>query len=165
MKKLFDKVFKELGYENDTTIIKSNNADYQCDDLFKLAKVYHKSPVVIGNEFVDKINSLSDFNKYFKEVTFSAPGFININVSDEYICDKLRSLMSKDILGAVKQSDKIVLDYGGPNVAKPLHVGHLRSAIIGQAINNILKFVGMRQLLMFIWVILDYKWVRSFMEF
>lgn len=142
MKKLFDKVFKELGYENDTTIIKSNNADYQCDDLFKLAKVYHKSPVVIGNEFVDKINSLSDFNKYFKEVTFSAPGFININVSDEYICDKLRSLMSKDILGAVKQSDKIVLDYGGPNVAKPLHVGHLRSAIIGQAINNILKFVG-----------------------
>lgn len=142
MKELFDGVFKELGYENDTRIVKSSNADYQCDDLFKLAKTYHKSPKEIGDMVVDKINSLPNFSKYFKEVSFSFPGFININVSDEYICDFLRELMNKDMLGARKQNGKIVLDYGGPNVAKPLHVGHLRSAVIGQAINNILKFVG-----------------------
>ena len=142
MKKIFDNIFKELGYENNTRIITSNNADFQCDDLFKLAKTYHKSPIEIGNEVVQKINSLNNFSVYFKEVTFSKPGFININVSDEYINTKLNELMNKDILGAEKQNKKIILDYGGPNVAKPLHVGHLRSAIIGQAINNILKFVG-----------------------
>ncbi len=142
MKKLFDSIFKELGYENDTRIIKSNNADYQCDDLFKLAKLYHKSPKEIGDEVVEKINSLDNFDMYFKEVIFSFPGFININVSDKYICNELRKLMEKDILGAKKENKKIVLDYGGPNVAKPLQVGHLRSAVIGQAINNILKFVG-----------------------
>ena len=142
MKKIFDDVFKELGYENATKIIKGNNTDYQCDDLFKLAKAYHKSPSQIGDEVIGKINDLDNFGDYFKEVTFSNPGFINITVSDKYICDKLRELMSKEVLGATVQNKKIVLDYGGPNVAKPLHVGHLRSAIIGQAINNILKFTG-----------------------
>ena len=55
MKELFDSTFKKLGYENDTKIIKSNNADYQCDDLFKLAKNYHKSPLEIGKEIVKEI--------------------------------------------------------------------------------------------------------------
>ena len=143
MKEVFDKVFKELGYENDTRIVKSNmDADYQCDDLFKLAKVYHKAPMVIGSEVVEKINSLDNFSNYFKEVTFSNPGFINIKVSDYYICNSLRNLINKDFLGSTKENETIVLDYGGPNVAKPLHVGHLRTAIIGQAINNILKFKG-----------------------
>ena len=143
MKELFDKVFKDLGYENQTKIIKSNKeADYQCDDLFKLAKIYHKSPVDIGKAFIDKINLEKDFSKYFKEVSFAQPGFINIKVSDEYICGQLRELMGKEKFGILKENKKIVLDYGGPNVAKPLHVGHLRTAIIGQAINNILKFAG-----------------------
>ena len=143
MKEVFDKVFKELGYDNDTRIIKSNmDVDYQCDDLFKLAKVYHKAPMVIGNEVVEAINKLDDFSNYFKEVSFSNPGFINIKVSDYYICNSLRKLMERDILGSTKEDETIVIDYGGPNVAKPLHVGHLRTAIIGQAINNILKFKG-----------------------
>ena len=142
MKILFDKIFKELGYENDTRIIKSNNADYQCDDLFKLAKIYHKSPISIGQEFVQKVNEHAEFNNYFKSVELAAPGFININVSDKYICDRLRELMLENNLGVKKDNKTIVLDYGGPNVAKPLHVGHLRTAIIGQAINNILSFAG-----------------------
>ena len=137
-----NKVFKELGYEIDCKISKSNNADYQCDDLFKLAKEYHKAPMEIGKEVVDKINELEDFNSYFKEVTLSNPGFINITVSDKYICDSLRDLIEKEKYGITKDNKTIVLDYGGPNVAKPLHVGHLRPAIIGQAINNILKFQG-----------------------
>lgn len=143
MKEIFNAVFKELGYDNDTRIIKSNkDADLQCDDLFKLAKLYHKAPKEIGEEVVNKINNIDDFDKYFKEVSFANPGFINIKVSDYYICEELRRLMKKEVFGADKESKTIVLDYGGPNVAKPLHVGHLRSAILGQAINNILKFVG-----------------------
>ena len=143
MESIFNEVFKKLGYEIDVKIIKSNkDADFQCDDCFKLAKEYHKSPIEIGNEVVLEINNHPDFTNYFKEVIFSNPGFINIKVSDKYICDRLRLLMDKDNLGVLKDNKTIVLDYGGPNVAKPLHVGHLRSAIIGQAINNILKYAG-----------------------
>lgn len=142
MNEVFNKVFKDLGYEFEVKIVKSNNADYQCDDLFKLAKTYHKSPMVIGEEFVNEINKLSNFKDYFESVSLASPGFINIKVSDKYICDNLGNLISNDRLGVREESKKIVLDYGGPNVAKPLHVGHLRTAIIGQAINNILKFAG-----------------------
>lgn len=143
MENIFEQAFKKLGYENKPIIKKSNTEyDFQCDDCFKLAKQYHKSPQTIGEEVVDEINKIDNYDDYFAEVIFAKPGFINIKVSDKYICDKLNKLMKKEILGAKKEDQTIVLDYGGPNVAKPLHVGHLRTAIIGQAINNILKFKG-----------------------
>ena len=83
MKELFDKIFKDLGYENNTKIVKSNkDSDFQCDDCFRLAKEYHTSPMEIGKNVVDKINEDKEFSKYFKEVTFANPGFINIKVSD-----------------------------------------------------------------------------------
>ena len=102
------------------------------------------------NDLKDLKPTDSDKRKELVTLSFIASLLIFISgiiilyivVSDEYICDNIRSLMQKDILGATKQDKKIVIDYGGPNVAKPLHVGHLRTAIIGQAINNILKFVG-----------------------
>lgn len=143
MKELFEKVFKENGYEVEPKIVKSNKgADFQCDDCFKLAKDYHKAPAVIAGEIVEGLKKQDNFGDYFKEVSVAGPGFINITVSDKYINDSLRELMNKEILGATKEDKMIVVDYGGPNVAKPLHVGHLRAAVIGQAINNILKFKG-----------------------
>lgn len=143
MQELFLETFKNLGYDITPKIVKSNKeADFQCDDCFKLAKIYHKSPLQIASEIVTEINNNPKFQDYFKEVSAATPGFINIKVSDKYICDNLRKLMQKEILGATKENKTIVLDYGGPNVAKPLHVGHLRSAIIGQAINNILRYKG-----------------------
>ena len=142
MENLFNEVFQKLGYEVKVKISKSNNADFQCDDLFKLAKTYHKAPMEIGLEFEEEIKKLNNFNDYFKEIFISKPGFININVSDTYINNELKSLMTKPILGSTKEDKTIVIDYGGPNVAKPLHVGHLRAAVIGQAIYNILKYKG-----------------------
>jgi len=143
MEQLFEKVFKELGYDVKPKVVKSNkDADFQCDDCFKLAKEYHKAPFAIAGEVVEKIKSEPEFNDYFKEVSVAGPGFINIIVSDKYINENLRKLMDKEILGATKEDKTIVVDYGGPNVAKPLHVGHLRAAVIGQAINNILKYKG-----------------------
>ena len=143
MQELFLEAFKKIGYEITPKIVKSNkDVDFQCDDCFKLAKNYHKSPLQIASEIVTEINNNPKFQDYFKEVSVASPGFINIKVSDKYICDNLRKLMQKEILGATKENKTIVLDYGGPNVAKPLHVGHLRSAIIGQAINNILRYKG-----------------------
>ncbi len=138
MEKIFNEVFKSLGYNVNIKITSSNKADFQCNECFKLAKIYHKSPMEIAKEVCNEINL--KYSDYFK--CDYAGGFINITVSDKYICDNLNNLMSKDILGSTKENKTIILDYGGPNVAKPLHVGHLRSAIIGQAINNILKFKG-----------------------
>ncbi len=143
MQELFKKAFEELGYNTEVRIVKSNkDADFQCDDCFKLAKEYHKAPIMIAEEVVKKINEAKNFSQYFKEVVAATPGFINIKVSDEYLCNNLRSLMDKEILGSTKENHTIVVDYGGPNVAKPLHVGHIRPAIIGQSIYNILKFKG-----------------------
>lgn len=143
MEQLFEKVFKELGYDVTPKVVKSNkDADFQCDDAFKLAKEYHKAPAMIASEVVEKIKSESNFDDYFKEVSVAGPGFINIVVSDKYINENLKQLMDKEILGVAKEDKTIVVDYGGPNVAKPLHVGHLRAAVIGQAINNILKYKG-----------------------
>lgn len=147
MEELFEKVFNELGYDIKPKIIKSNkDADFQCDECFKLAKEAHKAPFMIADEVVAKLKEGSSFDEYFKEVSVAKPGFINIKVSDKYICDNLRKLIDDDMLGATKENETIVVDYGGPNVAKPLHVGHLRPAIIGQAIYNILKFKGNRMI-------------------
>ena len=144
LENILNETLKNLNYEYKIKVVKSNmdGVDFQCDDAFKLAKLYHKAPFMIAEEIVNQLKENEKFENYFKEVSVSKPGFININVSDKLINDSLKSLMQKDKLGATLENETIVIDYGGPNVAKPLHVGHLRTAIIGQAINNILKFKG-----------------------
>lgn len=144
LEKILNESFIKLGYDVETKVIKSreDGVDFQCDNLFKLAKEYHKAPFMIGDEIVEDIKTRDDFSLYFESVECVKPGFINIVVSDRFINNCLRELMNKDKFGINIDDKKIVLDYGGPNVAKPLHVGHLRTAIIGQAINNILIFKG-----------------------
>ena len=144
LENILNETLKTLNYEYETKIVKSNidGVDFQCDDAFKLAKIYHKAPFIIAEEIVNKLKENENFKEYFKEVNVAKPGFINIITSDKLINNTLKELMKKDKLGIKKENNKIVLDYGGPNIAKPLHVGHLRTAIIGQAINNILKFKG-----------------------
>ena len=138
------KALKQLNYNYQVKVVKSNvdGVDFQCDDAFKLAKEYHKAPFIIAEEIAEKLKEDENYEQIFKDVSVAKPGFININVSDKLINDSLRNLMTKDILGSTPENAKIVIDYGGPNVAKPLHVGHLRTAVIGQSINNILKFKG-----------------------
>lgn len=140
LEKVINDVMIALGYEYSSKVIKSNisGVDFQCDDAFKMAKVYHKSPFDIASEIASKLENI----EYFKEVYAQKPGFINIVVTDKFINDSLREVIKSDKFGVKLENKKIIIDYGGPNVAKPLHVGHLRSAIIGQAINNILSFMG-----------------------
>ena len=142
LENILNETLKSLDYDYEAKVVRSNieGVDFQCDDAFKLAKIYHKAPFSIAEEVVDKLKK--NFNGYFKEVSVSKPGFINIVVSDSLINKSLIELMNKEKLGAAIEDKTIVLDYGGPNIAKPLHVGHLRTAIMGQAINNILKFKG-----------------------
>lgn len=141
-------VAKELGYDDEFSVIKSNRldlCDYQCDSLFKLAKKYCKAPYIIGEEIVNKINEMPNFNDYFKSVSFCMPGFINIIVSDKFINDVLKNMaLNPKFNLSIKNDKTYVIDYGGPNVAKPLHVGHLRPAIVGEAIKRIIDYTGGR---------------------
>ena len=128
------------------TVTKSNRpdlCDFQSNDIFKLAKIYKTNPVELGEDLVKTINEYEDFNKYFKEVTFCKPGFINIKISNELI-NKYIKLIKENEKNLIKQDpvETYVLDYGGPNVAKPLHVGHMRTAIIGESIKRILNYMG-----------------------
>jgi len=146
LKEIVQKAFIECGYEIDIKIIKSNRpdlCDYQCDDVFKVSKQYHKNPIEVGEEIASKINSYIDFNDYFTEVTFVKPGFINIKVSSKLINNIINKMINDEHYNLPKEdSQTYFLDYGGPNVAKPLHVGHLRTAIIGESIKRIINFMG-----------------------
>ena len=140
-------VAKNMGYDETLKVIKSNRpdlCDYQCDEVFKLAKIYHKSPIEIGESIVENINNLKNFNDYFESVEFCKPGFINIIISNKLINNTLKSMYNNEKFNISKPSDIMtyVIDYGGPNIAKPLHVGHMRPAIVGESIKRIIDYVG-----------------------
>lgn len=148
LENIITNVTNDLGYTVDSmTVIKSNRpdlCDYQCDQVFKLAKQYHKNPMEIGEEITSKINELENFSDYFEKVEFVRPGFINITLSNKFINNKIKNMYNNpkfDIkLPSLKET--YFMDYGGPNVAKPLHVGHMRTAIVGEAIKRIINYFG-----------------------
>ena len=139
------KLFKFNNYElNDINVVVSNRpdlADYQCNDIFKLSKDYHKSPIDIGEALV---NNIPDDITIFKKIEFIKPGFLNLTLSDSFINDCLRDINNSDNFNVESplKKETYFLDYGGPNVAKPLHVGHMRTAIVGESIKRIIKFMG-----------------------
>ena len=144
---ILTKAANNIGYNEHLRVIKSNRldlCDYQCDEVFKLTKIYHKSPKEIGEELISEINKLESFNDYFEKVEFCNPGFINITLSNKFINESLKKMNNNEKFN-IKKPDKIltyVLDYGGPNIAKPLHVGHLRPAIVGESIKRIIDYMG-----------------------
>lgn len=142
LNEILNKVFVKLGYEIDASVTLSDRpllCDYQSNDCFKIAKKYGVNPIEVGNAVV---NELCSFTEYFKSVDFVKPGFINFVLSDEFLCEYMR-LYNEDIKSSINCDNyKMVIDYGGPNVAKPLHVGHMRTAIVGESVKRILKFFG-----------------------
>ena len=134
---------KKIGYEVEEVVLSPSNrpdlGDYQYNGAMQLAKIYHDSPMNIANNIVKEINIFSEF----KDINVANPGFINITLSDNFLIDFANTSL-KDITTNynLNINKTIFLDYGGPNVAKVLHVGHLRSANIGQALNNLCKAVG-----------------------
>ena len=137
------KEMKEIGYELESITLNPSNrpdlGDYQYNGAMMLAKTYHESPFDIATKIVQKIKDFPEF----KSINVAHPGFINITLSDSFLIefanDSLKDITKNYNLGINKT---IFLDYGGPNVAKVLHVGHLRSANIGQALNNLCKKIG-----------------------
>ena len=143
--KLIEEYLVKKGIEN-ITISKSNRpdlCDYQSNDVFKISKTLGKNPIEVGEEIVNKINALEDFSLYFKSVEFVKPGFINIVISDEFINREIKNMNDnyKFNIKMPQNSESFVVDYCGANVAKPLHVGHMRTTIVGESIARIIRFL------------------------
>lgn len=137
------KLISEAGYEIDNFILQVSNrpdlGDYQINDAMNLAKAYHENP----RDIAEKIKAKLGRNPRFTNINIAGPGFINISFSDEFLIDSVNSI-HKDIYSNIDKTDKktIVLDYGGANVSKTLHVGHLRSANLGEALKRLAKVLG-----------------------
>ncbi len=151
MKKILELISEEMksafeaaGYDRELGKVTFSNrpdlCEFQCNGAMAGAKQYKKAPIMIANEVVEK---LADSN-VFEKAEAVAPGFLNLTLKNEfvgsYIVDMSES--AKYGLEEAKNPLSIVIDYGGPNVAKPLHVGHLRSAIIGESVKRIARYVG-----------------------
>jgi len=133
----------KLGYKvEDVTLNPSSRpefGDYQYNGIMGLAKEYKKNPRDIANELVDSIQK----DNHYKDINVAGPGFINITFSDEELIKHINELNKNiNINYETEQHKKIVMDYGGANVAKALHVGHLRSANIGEALKRLLVSLG-----------------------
>ena len=136
--------FENCGYDRSYARVTLSNrpdlCEYQCNGAMAAAKAYKKKPIDIANEVVEKLQG----NEMFSEITAVMPGFINIRLNGEYLASYMNGMQAEDKLGVeeVKTGETIIVDYGGANVAKPLHVGHLRSAIIGESIKRMGRFLG-----------------------
>lgn len=151
MKKILDVIsdilkttFVECGYdEKYGAVTVSNRPDlcqFQCNGAMAAAKEYKKAPFMISDEIVDKLKE----RKEFESIESVKPGFINITLNSAYLAEYVDKMRKEELYGLEKEENPrtVVVDYGGANVAKPLHVGHLRSAIIGESIKRINKFMG-----------------------
>ena len=136
--------FKAAGYDEELARVTLSNrpdlCEYQCNGAMAGAKKYKKAPIMIANAVVEE---LAD-SKYFASAEAVNPGFINLKLAPEVVAEYLNEMKADENLGVEKEKNpkKVIIDYGGPNVAKPLHVGHLRSAIIGESIKRIIRFKG-----------------------
>ena len=136
----FEKAGYDPSYGKVTVSNRPDLCEYQCNGAMAGAKAYHKAPFMIAD---DVVAQLSD-SRIFSRAEVVKPGFINLDVKPEFVAEYMNKMAEDEKLSfeTAKNPKTIIIDYGGPNVAKPLHVGHLRSAIIGESIKRIGRFVG-----------------------
>lgn len=136
--------FEQAGYDGAYGKVTLSNrpdlCEYQCNGAMPAAKAYHKAPIQIAEDVAAKLDGCA----LFSEVSAVKPGFLNLRVSGEELAAYLRQMSQDEHFGVTPEREPrmIVVDYGGANVAKPLHVGHLRSAIIGESVKRIYRFFG-----------------------
>ena len=142
------KAFAEAGYDEKYARVSLSNrpdlCEYQCNGAMAAAKEYHKAPIMIANAVVEAMQG----SEVFGEIQAVNPGFINMKVNNEYLSQYLNGMEKDERMGCEKADHPktIMIDYGGPIVAKRLDVGHLRSAIIGERIKRIGRYVGHRMI-------------------
>ena len=136
--------FEKAGYDRELAKVTLSNrpdlCEYQCNGALAGAKKYKKAPFMIAEDVAANLAGSS----YFESVDVVKPGFINLKLSKESVASYLNGMKAEEKLGVENEETPktIMIDYGGPNVAKPLHVGHLRSAIIGESVKRILRYKG-----------------------
>lgn len=151
MKKILEQIgeavssaFVSCGYESSYGRVTISNrpdlCEYQCNGAMAGAKQYHKAPIMIAGEVAEKLSG----SRVFAEAAAVAPGFLNLKLSEEYLLEVVQTMAAEPKFGLEKpeKCKKIIVDYGGANVAKPLHVGHIRSADIGESIKRICRYAG-----------------------
>ena len=151
MEKLIDKLsaavsaaFAAAGYDPACGKVTVSNrpdlCEFQCNGAMPAAKIAHKAPILIANDVVAQLGGC----EWFASAEAVAPGFINLRVAPDALAAHLEQMRLSDRPGVAGTHTPrtVVLDYGGPNVAKPLHIGHLRSAIIGESIKRIYRYFG-----------------------
>ncbi|MBE6451703.1 MAG: arginine--tRNA ligase [Alphaproteobacteria bacterium] len=137
-------IFNKLDLDVRFALVKTSDrpdlSDFQCNGALALAKQLKKNPREIASDIANELQT----DSAIESVSVDGPGFINIKLQNGFIADKIDELANDDRLGCAKTKTpkKVVMDFGGPNVAKALHVGHLRSAVIGESIRRIEKFIG-----------------------
>lgn len=143
-----EKAFEAAGYDKSYGKISLSKrpdlCEYQCNGAMPARAKYGGAPIAIAENVAEKLKDC----RLLESAEAVKPGFINLKISQDYIAQYLREMASDPDLAVerVKKPETIVLDYGGPNVAKPLHVGHLRSAIIGESIKRMGRRMGNRMI-------------------
>ena len=143
LEKDLEKLVLEAGYELDSLSLEPSGrrdlGEFQINDAMSLSKKYHENPRDIASKIVEKLEE----DKRFTNINIAGPGFINISLSDEYTYDILNKI-NESIYNNIdkRETKKVIVDYGGANVSKALHVGHLRSANIGEAIKRLANLLG-----------------------
>ena len=136
--------FEAAGYDASYGRVTVSNrpdlCEYQCNGALAAAKAYHKAPIQIAND----VAALLGKSELFADVQAAMPGFLNLKLNPAWLADYLEQVRTAERFGVEPdpEAGTVVIDYGGPNVAKPLHIGHLRSAIIGESIKRIQRFFG-----------------------
>ena len=151
MKKILELLSEEMGKAFETAgydaalgrVTISNRPDlceYQCNGAMAGAKQYKKAPIAIASDVAEQLKG----SRAFSEVQAVAPGFLNLKISEKYLLEIIETMASEPKFGLEQpeKKKKIIIDYGGANVAKPLHVGHIRSAVIGESIKRICRYAG-----------------------
>ena len=142
--KYVSEAFGMAGYDADLGKVTLSNrpdlCEYQCNGAMAGAKRYHKAPLMIAQDVADVLDGCDAF----ESVQAAAPGFLNLKLSGGLLSGFLNGMKEDERLGVPETGGNktVIIDYGGANVAKPLHVGHLRSAVIGESVKRILRFLG-----------------------
>lgn len=143
LKKDLKNIVKNAGYDEETIALEISNrkdlGEYQLNDAMQLVRKYHTNPREIAANIVKELEK----DERFTNINIAGPGFINFTLSDDYK-KQIVNEVNKDIFSNIDKREKktIIIDYGGANVAKALHVGHLRSANLGEALKRLGKLIG-----------------------
>lgn len=150
--RVFEGAFERLSYPIEHAVVtvsgQVETAQYQCNGALKLSKIAQKNPREIAQNIIDMVQSDESFTMNVSALSIGGPGFINIKLTDAFIAQFLENRSGKDgfELNLEMKGECAVLDYGGPNIAKAMHVGHLRASIIGDALRRMYTQAGAKVL-------------------